>query len=313
MRCVVLGATGFIGTNLCQELIAQGFSVRAFGRSLTFPGSLQGCEWFSGDFTSSSSLASAVTGCDVVFHLVNATTPVSANLDKIDDVKSNVISSLHLLDICRLSGVKRVVFVSSGGTVYGIPDVIPTPESASTNPITSYGISKLAIEKYLSLYEYLYGLEYRVLRVANPFGPYQLGLKHQGVIAAFLKQVLTGQAIEIWGDGNVARDYIYVGDVAKALVLAATHEGGSRVFNIGSGEGRSLNDLVGAIGSMLGISIDVIYRSGRLVDVPISILDTALAWKELGWRSSTSFMMGLQETGAWIDANIKMLNQYKVK
>lgn len=303
LRCAVLGAGGFMGTNLCRALIGRVHTLRAFGRRQSFPEALRGCDWMPGDFADPACLPAVVAGCDVVFHLVNATTPASANVDKIADLNANVASTLHLLDACRETGVKRVVFVSSGGTIYGVPDQVPTSEMIPTNPITAYGISKLAIEKYLGLYEYLYGLEYRVLRVANPFGPYQTALKNQGVIAAFVRRALTGKAIEMWGDGSVTRDYVYIDDVVEALVLAATHEGQGRIFNIGSGEGRSLNDIAAAIDRLLGASISVERCPGRPVDVPVSILDTTFAARELGWRARTEFEKGLRDTIAWMKSN----------
>lgn len=303
LRCAVLGAGGFIGTNLCRALVAQGAAVRAFGRRKVFPEALQSFDWIQGDFTDPTSLAAAIAGCDVVFHLVNATTPSSANVDKLADLNANVASTVRLLDICREIGGVRVVFASSGGTVYGIPDMVPTPETASTNPITAYGISKLAIEKYLGLYEYLYGMEYRVLRIANPFGPYQTALKNQGVIAAFLQKTLAGKPVEIWGDGNVIRDYIYVDDVIEALLLAANHEGSGRIFNIGSGRGLSLNNIVTGIEHQLEKRILMDHRSGRPVDVPVSILDVTFAATELSWRSRTSFEDGLSATIAWMSSS----------
>lgn len=302
LNCAVLGAGGFIGTNLCRALVGRVNSLRAFGRRQSFPEALRGCEWMPGNFADPTCLSDIVSGCDVVFHLVNATTPASANVDKVADLNANVVSTLNLLDVCRETGVRRVVFVSSGGTVYGIPNQIPTPETAPTNPITAYGISKLAIEKYLGLYEYLHGLEYRVLRVANPFGPYQSTHKNQGVVAAFLRRSLNGKPIEIWGDGSVIRDYLYVDDVVEALILCATHEGLGRIFNVGSGEGRSLKDIVMAIDRLLGSDISVEYRPGRPVDVPVSVLDTSYAAHELGWRPRTVFDDGLRATIAWMRA-----------
>lgn len=300
MLCLVLGAGGFIGTNLCRALLMKGHTVRAFGRRQSFPEALYGCDWITGDFADPASLAAAIRGCDVVFHLVNATTPASANADKIADLNANVASTLHLLDACCETGVSRVVFVSSGGTIYGIPDQVPTPETAPTNPITAYGISKLAIEKYLGLYEYLHHLDYRVLRVANPFGPYQTALKNQGVIAAFVRRALTGQPIEIWGDGLVIRDYVYINDVIEALILAASHKGAGRIFNIGSGVGLSLNDIVSAISKLLGKSASVVHRQARSVDVPVSILDTSFTTRELGWQATTPFEDGLSSTIMWL-------------
>ncbi|WFC68453.1 NAD-dependent epimerase/dehydratase family protein [Achromobacter denitrificans] len=300
IRCVVLGAGGFIGTNLCRMLLPQASLVRGFGRRRAFPDALRGVEWMSGDFSDPTSVAAAIAGCDTVFHLINATTPASANVDKLADLQANVASTLRLLDACREEGVKRIVFVSSGGTIYGVPSQIPTPESAPTSPITAYGISKLSIEKYLALYEYLYGIEHRILRVANPFGPYQTAQKHQGVIAAFMHQCVTRQPIQIWGDGQVVRDYIYVQDVAAALVSAATHIGPSRIFNIGSGEGRSLLEIISAIEEVSGVTPSMRFSPGRTVDVPRSILDTSLAAKELAWKPATPFMDGMRQTWNWI-------------
>lgn len=300
MRCVVLGAGGFIGTNLCRTLAARAGSVRGFGRRLAFPNALASTEWMTGDFSDPTSVAAAISGCDVVFHLVNATTPASANIDKLADLQANVASTLRLLDACREEGVKRIVFVSSGGTIYGIPRQIPTPENAPTNPITAYGISKLSIEKYLSLYEYLYGIEHRILRVANPYGPYQTALKHQGVVAAFMHQCISRQPIRIWGDGQVVRDYIYVDDVVAALSSAATHTGPSRTFNIGSGEGRNLLEVIATIESVSGIRPSLQFLPSRTVDVPRSILDTRLAESELCWAPVTSFREGMRLTWNWI-------------
>src|SRR5882672_3671032 len=219
--CVVLGGGGFIGTNLCRRLAASGHRVRAFGRRCLFPDDLDGVEWRQGDFTDARSVAAAIESVDIVFHLIHATMPQPANLDMAGDLQNNVVPSLALLDFCRKLAVKRVVFVSSGGTVYGCPQQIPTPETAPTTPICAYGISKLAIEKYLALYQYLHGLDYRVLRIANPFGPFQTGLKDQGVIAALIARGLSGRPMEIWGDGSLVRDFVFVDDVVDALRKAA--------------------------------------------------------------------------------------------
>lgn len=300
MRCTVLGAGGFIGLNLCQALVSQGHFVLAFGRQACAPLALNGCEWRQGDFFDEANVKSAVDGSDVVFHLVTATTPASANADMLTDLRGNVESTIKMLDACRTTNVRRVVFVSSGGTVYGIPQQVPTPESAPTNPISAYGISKLAIEKYLGLYEYLYDLEYRVLRVANPFGPYQLAKRDQGAIAAFLHQALQAKPIKIWGDGSVVRDYIYIGDVVTAMLLAATHNGPERIFNIGSSQGRSLNEIAASINILAGGNVVVEYQPGRAVDVPVSILDTSISADKLDWRPSTNFEDGLNLTIDWM-------------
>lgn len=301
MRCVVFGGGGFIGTNLCRSLVGKVDSLKAFGRRQSFPDALDGVAWIPGDFTDPTALAAAVSGCDVVFHLVTSTTPASSNVDKVADLKSNVVSTLRLLDACKEEGVRRVVFVSSGGTIYGIPSVIPTSEDAPTNPITAYGVAKLAIEKYLALYEHLYGIESRILRVANPYGAYQTAMKNQGAIAAFMLRALEGKFIEIWGDGSVTRDYIYIDDVVNALQLAAVHEGPSRIFNIGSGKGYSLLDVAKAIEGTLEKAISVHHNKARPVDVPCSILDIGRAKVELDWAPKVSLQEGLLKTAEWME------------
>jgi UDP-glucose 4-epimerase len=300
LRCVVFGGGGFLGTNLCLALAGRVERLRAFDRRLSFPDAMREIEFFPGDFGDVGAVASAIEGCDTVFHLVGGSTPASANVDKISDLQSSVANTLHLLEACRAEGVRRVVFVSSGGTVYGIPERIPTPETAATDPITAYGISKLAVEKYLALYEHLYGLEYRVVRLANPYGPFQTAIRNQGVVCAFLRRALHGEALEVWGDGSVVRDYLYVDDVIKALEAVAVHEGPGRVFNIGSGEGLSLKQIIAAIESLLGKPVDVRWQQGRPIDVPRSILHIGRAADELGWQPGIGFGDGLERTAAWL-------------
>jgi UDP-glucose 4-epimerase len=297
--CIVLGAGGFRGPYLCRRLIASGARVRAFGRQFLFPRELEGADLFQGDFSDPLALAAAIEGHEIVFHLVHATTPQSANRDMIGDVQRSVVSSLALLDISRTLGVKRIVFVSSGGVIYGPGTLIPTPEIAPTEPISAYGVSKLAIEKYLALHEHLHGLDYRVLRVANPFGPYQLPRKHQGIIAALISRALNDESIEIWGDGSVVRDYIFVTDVIDALDAAASDQSGTRIFNIGTGQGRSLREVIVAIERQLGQTLRIEWKPARPVDVPTSVIAVERAREVLGWAPKTSFEEGLKETIAW--------------
>jgi UDP-glucose 4-epimerase len=302
--CIVLGGGGFLGINLCRRLVSAGYRVRAFGRHCLFPGTLDDIEWYQGDFTDVVSLATAIETNDIVFHLLHATTPQSANLDMAGDLKQNVVSSVGLLDISLRLGVKRVVFVSSGGTVYGPTNQIPTPETAATEPITAYGISKLAIEKYLALYERLHGLDYRILRVANPFGPFQVPVKHQGVIATLISRGLRGESVDIWGDGSVIRDYIFIDDVVTALETVMTDESDTRVFNIGSGQGRSLLQVIVSIEDLLNAKLRINWTTGRPIDVPKSVLAIERAKNVLGWAPHVPFEAGLQKTLDWWNSKI---------
>jgi UDP-glucose 4-epimerase len=298
--CVVLGGGGFIGTNLCRRLAASGYRVRAFGRRRLFPDDLHGVEWRQGDFTDAGAIAAAIESFDIVFHLIHATMPQAADLDIAADLQDNVVPSIALLELCRKLAVKRVVFVSSGGTVYGVPHQVPTPETAPTQPICAYGISKLAIEKYLALYHHLHSLDYRVLRITNAFGPFQTALKNQGVIAALIARALNGEPIEIWGDGTVVRDFVFVDDVADALGKAALGDhGGERIFNIGSGRGHSLREAIAAIETLLGSELKIEWRPGRSIDVPVSVVTIDRARESLDWTPKTSFEAGLEKTIEW--------------
>jgi UDP-glucose 4-epimerase len=301
--CVVLGGGGFMGTNLCRRLLASGHRVRAYGRSCHFPDDLHGVEWVKGDFADANSLAGAIESCDIVFHLVHAATPQAANLSIPLDVQQNVIPSITLLELCRRLGVARVIFSSSGGTLYGCPQQIPTPESAPTDPICAYGISKLAIEKYLALYEHLHALDFRVLRIANAFGPFQIAWKGQGFIAATVSRALSGQPIEIWGDGSVMRDFVYIDDVVDAFEAAMGNSGSDRIFNIGTGEGRSLREVIAAIEALLDVKLNIKWAPSRSLDTPRSVVAIDRAKSALAWTPKTPFDAGLAATIEWMRRN----------
>ncbi len=298
LRVALIGAGGFFGTNLAQYLVPRVAELRCFGMHLSFPEAMRGITWVSGNMADAS-ISEVLSGCDTVVHLASTSAP-GTDLDISADAQSNVMASLHLFDRCVAAGVKRLVFVSSGGTIYGIPGHVPIPESAPTQPITAYGVAKLSIEKYLEVYSRLHGLDYRILRVSNLYGPFQTVEKKQGVVAAFLSEAMRGEPLEIWGDGQVVRDYIYVTDVAEAVFAALRHQGKPWIFNIGSGAGLSLVEVIDAIEHLLDRKLERHFKPGRSVDVPINVLDCLLAKVELGWYPRTSFADGLRLTAEWL-------------
>jgi len=303
-KCLVLGGKGFIGSHLVDALLAGGHQVRVLDRAnlapLSEPATVAQVEWIDGDFTSEPDVRQALEGCDVCFHLVSTTLPKSSNADPLFDVETNVMGTVRLLTHAVKSGVKKVVFSSSGGTVYGVPTIIPIPETHPTDPISSYGITKLTIEKYLHLFKDLHGLDYTTLRISNPYGERQRTRASQGAIAIFLGRVLRGETIDIWGDGSTLRDYVYIGDVAEALVMAASHKGTERVFNIGSGAGLSINQVLDAIEQATGLDSKRNYAAARGFDVPRSVLSIERAASDLGWSPRTSFAAGLSRTVTWL-------------
>lgn len=304
MRCLVLGGGGFLGSHLIDALLAEGHSVRVLARSgssRVLPMRAEaGIEWIKGDFLNREQLEAAVAGCDAVYHLISTTLPHASNQHPADDLQSNVSGTLQLLDcIVRHRGC-RIIFVSSGGTIYGLPQTIPIPETHPTEPLCAYGIGKLAIEKYIHLYHHLYGLDYCILRLANPFGERQRVAAAQGAITIFLDRVLRGQTIEIWGDGLVIRDYFHVSDASQAMLQALTYHGCERIFNIGSGHGLSLNDVLAHIESLLETPVHRRYLPSRPCDVPISVLDVSRAARHLNWQPQLCFSEGLARTASWL-------------
>lgn len=306
-RILVTGGAGFIGAHLVDRLVASGHQVRVLDR---IPVDVRPAwlaspqiDYLMGDFSDHSFLDAALKDVDVVYHLVSTTIPATSNIDPVFDVQSNLVGTLSLLQIALAAGVKKIIFVSSGGTVYGKPKSLPIKETDPTDPICSYGITKLAIEKYLAMFSELHGLDFLVFRLANPFGERQRP-GAQGVIAAFMQRVADGKPIEIWGDGSVVRDYIYIRDVIDVLVSGISYDGKSHVFNLGSGLGRSLNEIIDALRAVTGRAVESTYKSGRPLDVPKSVLDISLIKQEFGWQPSLDFQGDLSKTWDWFSRKI---------
>lgn len=304
-RVLVLGGSGFIGSHLVEALSEAGSEVRSFDRVPSPWHTRANVESVVGDFLRADQVAEAVSGCDYVYHLVSTTLPKNSNDNPIADVEQNLVSTLAMLKAACAAGVKKIVFLSSGGTVYGIPQTLPILETHPTLPMSSYGIVKLTIEHYLHLYQVLHGLNYQVLRLSNPFGERQPINGSQGAIAVFMSKALRGETVEIWGDGSVVRDYIYVKDVIDAMLLALDYQGPHRSINIGSGTGQSINQILDAISHTIGQQIERRYTAQRSFDVPASVLSIERARLELGWQPTISFAEGLKRTSQWIRTAIE--------
>lgn len=298
-RALVLGAGGFIGSHLRRALRRAGHAVVAFGHPALIPTSSlpDGEEWHAADFADRAALERALIGCTLAYHLIGSTSPARSNAAPAQDVTDTVIGTIAFLDAAVAAGVKRVVFVSSGGTVYGVQDRLPIAEDFPTDPICAYGINKLAIEKYLHLYRHLHGLDYCVLRVANPFGEGQISRRQQGVVAAFAAAAAHGEPLVIWGDGGIVRDYVHIDDVTAALLRAgAVADLTERIINIGSGEGRSVRDVADAMEAAAGRPLVRDFRPGRPVDVPAVVLDITRARRVLGWTPATPWAEAIART-----------------
>lgn len=304
MKILIFGGGGFIGSTIADRLLSEGHTLRIFERPRVPPYRVfmpnESVEWISGDLSSTHDVGDAMAGVDAVMHLVSTTLPKGSNDDPIYDVQSNVVATLQMLDAMVRAKVPRIVFISSGGTVYGTPKYLPIDEEHPTEPLVSYGITKLMIEKYLRIYQQLHGIRPVILRVANPYGERQRIETAQGVIGVFAHKAMLGMPIEIWGDGLVTRDYIHVQDVADAFVCALNYEGKHTCFNVSSGNGVNLSEVVAMLSDVLGQRIAIDYKPARSFDAKLNVLCNALAFRELGWKPQVALRPGLERTVEWV-------------
>ncbi len=299
---LVTGGLGFLGRHIVRRLVREGYFVRVLdpGVSRQSLGELDGqVEMICGTACDSEILKRCTDGARVLFHFAGATLPAESNRDPAKDAASNLIANLEVLNAAANSGVERVIFPSSGGTVYGIPTVVPISEACSTDPISSYGIVKLTTEKYMMLFERQYSMRCIALRYGNPYGDGQYASIGFGVIPAFFHAAAMNRPLEVWGDGSVVRDFIYIEDAVEATLRALHYTGPLGIFNIGSGVGTSINEIVRAIQEVTGLRIQVAYREGRQSDAPQIILDITRARQELGWSPRTSLNEGIARAWKW--------------
>ncbi len=298
MKIAVFGGGGFIGSAVVDRLLKDGHTIRIFERPRVVPyrrfSATEGVEWVTGDLMSNHDVAHVLDGIDIVVHLVSTTLPGSSNDDPVYDVQTNVVSTIQMLQAMVARKVGKIVFISSGGTIYGKPVALPINEDHPTNPLVSYGITKLAVEKYILMFQHLYGIKARILRVANPYGVRQRVDTGQGVVTAFVSKALRDESIEVWGDGRVVRDYLYIDDLAEAFARAVYYDGSHSVFNIGSGVGTDINSLLDAIESVLERPVSRHYKPGRAFDVPSNVLDITRAGKELDWQPGVPLLQGME-------------------
>lgn len=313
-RVLILGGTGFIGINLTMKLLRDSeYKITVYGRNYEkYPKELydnKRVTKIKGDFGEEDGFDEIVKGHDIVYHLVSTTVPTTSNKNVAKEITDNIERTSVLLESCVKYGVKRFIFISSGGTVYGIANAEKRKEEMQTNPINSYGLQKLAIEKLLYLYSYMHGLDYRIIRLANPYGPYQKVNGIQGVISTFIYKALCNEELTVYGDGSVVRDYIYIDDAIQAIVNIAESNTTEKLYNVGSGEGLSLSDIIAAIQRVLQIEIRVRYVPGRSVDVPINVLDIEKYERDFGRMQKIGIMDGIQYTAEFLMEHLQKENK----
>ena len=303
MNITLIGGAGFLGTNLALLLSKQN-NVTIVDRNSAYFEHIQrlnqNIKFMEAPFDITADFDSQVKGQDVVYHLASTVIPGNSNKNISAELEANVIVTSKLLDACVRQEVKKVVFLSSGGAVYGKKGVCPVNEDMVTYPISSYGVQKVAIEKLLYLYRYQSGLDYRVIRLANPYGPYQRPNGKLGVVTTFIYKALTDGRLEVYGDGSVVRDFIYVDDAVKGINNIVNGDSDYRVFNLGSGYGTSVNEVIETIRKTINKKLKVEYIAGRTTDVPENYLDIGRYESIYGSLDAISLENGILKTAKFM-------------
>lgn len=293
-KCVVLGGSGFIGRHLVEKLVKDGHEVTVFSRK---PQSYTDYDVsnVTGDFMNIDDIDRAIMGGEYVFHLISLTNPASSAHDPYIDLDTNVKMTIHLLQSCVRHKVKRVIFTSSGGAIYGVSNKELISEETSTLPLSPYGIGKATIEGYLRYFNAVYGLDYLSLRISNAYGEGQDPAKgNHGVVPIFLSHVLKNENIMVMGDGTMSRDYIYVKDLTDFIAKIFDKPHNDFVYNVGSGRGLTVNDVVAYIERVTGKKASIIRTKAPESFVPKVVLDTSRAVNEFGKISVTGFEDGVR-------------------
>lgn len=304
MRTLVTGAAGFIGSTLVDRLMADGHTVVGLDNFAT--GRATNLEHLADNPAHVFVEADIVTADlnaildehrpEVVFHLAAQIDVRRSVADAEFDASVNVIGTIRLAEAARSTGVRKIVHTSSGGSIYGIPPVYPTPETTPTDPASPYAAGKVAGEVYLNMFRHLYGLDCSHVAPANVYGPRQDPHGEAGVVAIFAQALLVGKPTKVFADGGKTRDYVFVDDVVDAFVRASGDAGGGQRFNVGTGIETSDRQLHSAVATAVGGPDDPEYHPERLGDLKRSCLDIGLAEKVLGWRPQVQLDDGIRRT-----------------
>lgn len=302
-KVLIIGGAGFIGGNLTISLLKAGYDVRVFTRSSrsvkNISKYLDKIELIFGDFMDDFALKSAVKGVDKVIHLVSTTFPGTKSDSNVYDIYSNLIPTVRLLEICRELSIKNIVYASSGGTIYGEPIYNPIDEDHPLKPKSLYGHSKKIIESYLTFFSENFGINIQILRISNPYGPFQNIYGTQGLIAVAFGSLMENRTFTVFGKGDIVRDYIYIDDVMDAFKSALTSEK-SNLVNISSGQGKSILEILDKIQEVTGRKIQIIKKDERKGDVKVNVLSNEHAKKVYGWSPQSCLDLGISNTWDWI-------------
>lgn len=299
LNILIIGGNGFIGSHLVEVLMYE-HNITVFDKtSNPFVKDHTNVEYIYSDFTDTEALSKALEHKDIVYHLVSTTVPYTANLDPVFDIETNLITTVKLLDKIKDSSVKRFIYSSSGGTVYGKPQYLPIDEKHPCSPIGSYGIIKKTIEHYIQMYANKNDFSYLIIRPSNPYGPRQNYMNNQGLMAKFLYHTIKENAFTVWGDGTSLRDYIYIDDLIRFFKIAGlSNESG--IFNAGSEIGNSINEIIRLFYKIVNKMPQVIYTKKIDNFVEKVVLDMTSSKQTFEWQPEISLNEGLELHYRWM-------------
>lgn len=294
MTALIVGANGLIGRRLCERLSRQSVGVIATARRMTDLHAHPQVRWKTVDLATFDGWDKLFEGVDTLYHLAWSTIPASADPDPARDILENVVGTVRMLEAARHVPGLRIVFASSGGSVYGASETLPVAETHPTRPVSAYGISKLMVEHYLDKYRAMYGLDGVALRISNCYGARQQQHKGLGAVTLFARAGLRREPLKLFGAGDVVRDYIHVDDVVDAMIAAGARRNVTGPINIGSGVGHSLRQVIAQLEAALGHRFEVQQAPPRIFDVAASVLDVTRAQDRLGWTPTISLDLGIE-------------------
>jgi UDP-glucose 4-epimerase len=308
-RCCVIGGAGFIGSHVTRLLAASGREVVVFGRrkasEVVLP---QNVSYVSGDYADRSQLKELLAEASEVVDLAYLTVPKTSFADPVYDILANLPASVGLLLEAAACPKRKILLVSSGGTVYGVAARLPIAEDHPTRPVSPYGITKLALENYAWMFHHVSNLPVCVARPANAYGEEQRTLSGQGFIAAAMHCITTGREIDIYGPEGTVRDYVYVSDIATGIVATLEHGAPGQAYNIGTGAGHSNLDvlrLLEPLASRAGLKVQARFLPPRHFDVPANVLDSSKLTAAAGWRPATALREGIEQTWDAVLARVR--------
>ena len=299
---LILGAGGFLGSALARRLSRDGCRVYRLMKQPAPPFG-KNDSVHTGDLSDVALMREMLTRCNTVFHLASATTPGSSARQPSLEAEFNLLPTLRFLDVMQDFPGRRLIFVSSGGTLYGNPEIEPAPETHRTTALSYHGAGKIALESFMLTFSRLSGTGLTVLRPSNLYGPAQSLKSGFGLVRTMLQHIKQGTPMEIWGDGETVRDFLYIDDMVEACCQArAKGDAVGEVFNVGAGTGHSINQIRRLAEKITGRPLDVVYQPQRQVDVTHIVLDCSKIRSNLGWSPAVPLTEGLALTWQWLQS-----------